>query len=90
MVAVDTVNQILEKALAEISSSGNLQSLDELRVRFLGKYGAVVCRRKDIVSSLVSERDEHKAVSFVVWNYMITYHRGSPAGLNTKQKRCDR
>ena len=48
MVAVDTVSQILEKALAEISSSGDLHSLDELRVRFLGKKGEITTLLKSL------------------------------------------
>jgi phenylalanyl-tRNA synthetase alpha chain len=45
---VDSVNQILKQALADISASGDLSSLDELRVRYLGKKGEITALLKSL------------------------------------------
>jgi len=53
------VNQITDlqtRALAEISASGDLQSLDDLRVRYLGKKGEVTAQLKSLGSMEPEQR----------------------------------
>ncbi len=45
---MDSVNQILEQALAEISASDELSALDDLRVRYLGKKGKITALLKSL------------------------------------------
>jgi len=47
-VSVDSVNQILERALAEITASDELSVLDDLRVRYLGKKGEITALLKSL------------------------------------------
>jgi phenylalanyl-tRNA synthetase alpha chain len=53
---VDSVNQILEQALADISASDDLSSLDELRVRYLGKKGEITALLKSLGGMAPDER----------------------------------
>ncbi len=53
------MNQITDlqtRALAEISASGDLQSLDDLRVRYLGKKGEVTAQLKSLGSMEPEQR----------------------------------
>jgi len=45
---VDSVNQILKQALAEITASVELSVLDDLRVRYLGKKGEITALLKSL------------------------------------------
>jgi len=42
------VNEIQQRALAEIEASGNLQELDDLRVQYLGKKGEITTLLKTL------------------------------------------
>jgi phenylalanyl-tRNA synthetase alpha chain len=44
------VNEIQQRALAEIEASGNLQELDDLRVQYLGKKGEITAQLKTLGS----------------------------------------
>ncbi|GMR15301.1 MAG: phenylalanine--tRNA ligase subunit alpha [Gammaproteobacteria bacterium] len=45
---MESVKQILEQALAEIQACGELPSLDDLRVRYLGKKGEITALLKSL------------------------------------------
>ena len=45
---MESVNQILEQALAEIKASDELSVLDDLRVRYLGKKGEITALLKPL------------------------------------------
>ena len=45
---MESVNQILEQALAEIKASDELSVLDDLRVRYLGKKGEITALLKSL------------------------------------------
>jgi len=47
---VNAVNEIQQRALAEIEASGNLQELDDLRVQYLGKKGEITAQLKTLGS----------------------------------------
>jgi phenylalanyl-tRNA synthetase alpha chain len=47
---VNEVSELQTRALAEISASGDLQQLDDLRVRYLGKKGEVTAQLKSLGS----------------------------------------
>jgi phenylalanyl-tRNA synthetase alpha chain len=53
---VESVKKILEQALAEIKSIGELPALDDLRVRYLGKKGEVTALLKTLGSMQHEER----------------------------------
>jgi phenylalanyl-tRNA synthetase alpha chain len=55
---VDSINQILEQALAEITASDELSALDDLRVRYLGKKGEITALLKSLGTM---EPDQRKA-----------------------------
>jgi len=55
---VDSVTQILEQALAEITSCEELSALDDLRVHYLGKKGEVTALLKSLGSM---EHEQRKA-----------------------------
>jgi len=55
---VESVNQILKQALAEIKSSADLSGLDDLRVRFLGKKGEITALLKSLGAM---EHEQRKA-----------------------------
>ena len=55
---MESVNQILEQALAEIKASDELSVLDDLRVRFLGKKGEITALLKSLGSM---EQEQRKA-----------------------------
>jgi phenylalanyl-tRNA synthetase alpha chain len=55
---VESVNQILKQALAEIKSSANLSALDDLRVRYLGKKGEITTLLKSLGAM---EHEQRKA-----------------------------
>jgi phenylalanyl-tRNA synthetase alpha chain len=68
-VHVNAVTELQQRALADISASGDLRQLDELRVRYLGKKGEVTAllkslgsmepeQRKSFGQSLNAVRDE--------------------------------
>jgi phenylalanyl-tRNA synthetase alpha chain len=48
IVSVDSVNQILEQALADISATEELSVLDDLRVQYLGKKGEITALLKSL------------------------------------------
>ncbi len=48
IVSVDSVNQIIRQALADIEASEALASLDELRVHYLGKKGEITSLLKSL------------------------------------------
>ncbi len=48
IVSVDSVNQIIRQALADIEASESLASLDELRVHYLGKKGEITSLLKSL------------------------------------------
>ena len=58
IVSVESVNQILEQALAEIEASTELSALDELRVRYLGKKGEITALLKSLGAM---EHEQRKA-----------------------------
>ena len=45
---MESVNQILEQALADITASTELSALDDLRVRYLGKKGEITALLKSL------------------------------------------
>lgn len=45
---MNAVNEIQQRALAAIEASGNLQELDDLRVRYLGKKGEITAQLKTL------------------------------------------
>ena len=53
---MESVKKILEQALAEIKSIGELPALDDLRVRYLGKKGEVTALLKTLGSMQHEER----------------------------------
>ena len=55
---MESVNQILKQALAEIKSSADLSVLDDLRVRFLGKKGEITALLKSLGAM---EHEQRKA-----------------------------
>jgi phenylalanyl-tRNA synthetase alpha chain len=55
---VDSVNQILKQALADISGSDELSVLDDLRVRYLGKKGEITSLLKSLGAM---EQEQRKA-----------------------------
>jgi len=55
---VESVNQILKQALAEITTSNELGVLDDLRVRYLGKRGEITSLLKSLGSM---EHEQRKA-----------------------------
>jgi phenylalanyl-tRNA synthetase alpha chain len=55
---VNAVNEIQQRALAEIEASGNLQQLDDLRVQYLGKKGEITAQLKTLGSM---EPDQRKS-----------------------------
>jgi len=55
---VESVNQILKQALAEITASDELSVLDDLRVRYLGKKGEITALLKTLGSM---EHEQRKA-----------------------------
>lgn len=55
---VELVNQILKRALAEITACEELSALDELRVRYLGRKGEVTALLKSLGSM---EHEQRKA-----------------------------
>ena len=50
------VNEIQQRALAEIAASGNLRQLDELRVQYLGKKGEITAQLKTLGSMEPEQR----------------------------------
>ena len=57
-VSVDSVNQILKQALADIKASTELSLLDDLRVRYLGKKGEITALLKSLGAM---EHEQRKA-----------------------------
>lgn len=55
---MDSVNQILKQALADISASDELSALDDLRVRYLGKKGEITSLLKSLGAM---EHEQRKA-----------------------------
>jgi len=55
---MSSIEELQQRALAEIETSESLQQLDELRVRYLGKKGAVTAQLKSLGSM---EPDQRKA-----------------------------
>jgi phenylalanyl-tRNA synthetase alpha chain len=55
---VESVNQILKQALAEIEASNELSVLDDLRVRYLGKKGEITALLKSLGGM---EQEQRKA-----------------------------
>ncbi|MBA3562998.1 MAG: phenylalanine--tRNA ligase subunit alpha [Gammaproteobacteria bacterium] len=53
---VHDLTELLERARSDIAASGDLRSLDEVRVRLLGKKGAITEQLKAVGSLPVSER----------------------------------
>jgi phenylalanyl-tRNA synthetase alpha chain len=53
---VNAVNEIQQRALAEIEASGNLRELDDLRVRYLGKKGEITAQLKTLGSMEPAQR----------------------------------
>jgi phenylalanyl-tRNA synthetase alpha chain len=53
---VNAVNEIQQRALAEIEASGNLRELDDLRVRYLGKKGEITAQLKTLGSMEPEQR----------------------------------
>jgi len=53
---VNAVNELQQRALAQINASGDLQSLDDLRVQFLGKKGEVTALLKSLGSMEAEQR----------------------------------
>jgi phenylalanyl-tRNA synthetase alpha chain len=53
---VNAVTDIQNRALAEITASENLQELDELRVRYLGKKGEITAQLKSLGSMEPEQR----------------------------------
>jgi phenylalanyl-tRNA synthetase alpha chain len=53
---VNEVSDLQSRALAEISASGDLQQLDELRVRYLGKKGEITAQLKSLGSMEPEQR----------------------------------
>jgi phenylalanyl-tRNA synthetase alpha chain len=53
---VNAVNEIQQRALAEIEASRNLRELDDLRVRYLGKKGEITAQLKTLGSMEPEQR----------------------------------
>ncbi len=53
---MNEVSDLQSRALAEISASGDLQQLDELRVRYLGKKGEITAQLKSLGSMEPEQR----------------------------------
>ncbi len=53
---MNAVNEIQQRALAEIEASGNLRELDDLRVRYLGKKGEITAQLKTLGSMEPEQR----------------------------------
>jgi len=53
---VSTISDLQTRALAEISASGDLQQLDDLRVRYLGKKGEITEQLKSLGSMEPDQR----------------------------------
>jgi len=56
---VESVNQILKQALAEINASDELSALDELRVRYLGRKGEITALLKSLGGMEPEQRKEY-------------------------------
>ena len=52
----DSLSALLEQALADIGSSADLNALDEVRVRLLGKKGALTEQLKSLGKLPAAER----------------------------------
>jgi phenylalanyl-tRNA synthetase alpha chain len=53
---VNSVNDIQQRAVAEIEASGNLRELDDLRVQYLGKKGEITAQLKTLGSMEPEQR----------------------------------
>src|SRR5271165_762601 len=56
MATSDTLSSLVEQALAEVASSRDLAALDEVRVRLLGKKGALTDQLKSLGRLPAAER----------------------------------
>jgi len=77
---VESVNQILEQALAEISACNDLPVLDELRVRYLGKKGEITALLKSLGGM---EPEARKA-----FGQAVNSAKGDVAGAINQQKQA--
>ncbi len=77
---METVNQILSQALAEISASGDLSGLDELRVRYLGKKGEITALLKSLGGM---EPEQRKA-----FGQAVNQAKGQVAGAIAERKQA--
>jgi len=75
---VESVNQILEQALAEISACDDLSALDELRIRYLGKKGEITALLKSLGGM---EPEARKA-----FGQAVNRAKGDVAGAINQQK----
>ncbi|MCW8924932.1 MAG: phenylalanine--tRNA ligase subunit alpha [Xanthomonadales bacterium] len=75
---MESVNQILSQALAEISASDDLPGLDELRVRYLGKKGEITALLKSLGGM---EPEQRKA-----FGQAVNQAKGQVAGAITERK----
>ena len=79
-MTVESVNQILEQALAEISACDDLSALDELRVRYLGKKGEITALLKSLGGM---EPEARKA-----FGQAVNSAKGDVAGAINQQKQA--
>jgi phenylalanyl-tRNA synthetase alpha chain len=77
---VESVNQILEQALAEIGACDDLSALDELRVRYLGKKGEITALLKSLGGM---EPEARKA-----FGQAVNSAKGEVAGAINQQKQA--
>jgi len=77
---VESVNQILEQALAEISACDDLSALDELRVHYLGKKGEITALLKSLGGMEPEARKAYGAA--------VNRAKGDVAGAINQQKQA--
>ena len=65
---MNQVTELQTRALAEISASGDLQQLDDLRVRYLGKKGEVTAQLKSL-GSMEPERRKSFGQAVITGRY---------------------
>ena len=53
---MDTLNKLHEDALAAVKEATNAQSLDDLRVRYLGKKGEITAQLKSLGKLTAEQR----------------------------------
>src|ERR1700685_3062985 len=56
MAAAETLTSLLARALQDIGASADLAALDEARVRFLGKKGALTEQLKSLGKLIAADR----------------------------------